>query len=127
MADYPNLPIFRDAYALTLAMYSVTESMPRASKYSLGLDMRRLSGELVDGIVMLNRLATDRSQLFEQAYLNLERLKIHIRLAYDVRSLDVKKYEQLATQCETVGRQLAGWQKWYNESARGRAGQNPPS
>lgn len=49
--------------------------------------------------------------VIEKGIVSLDLLKILIRLAKDIQALDNKKYLQLESSLQEVGRMLGGWRK----------------
>lgn len=111
MAQYNHLPIFQLAYKLTLEIYQITHNFSREYKYTLGQKLKEISADFLDFIVLANSQENKIPSL-KEARLRLERLRIHIRLACDLKIISFKKYELLSRSLEELSKQLAGWQDW---------------
>jgi len=111
MAQYNHLPIFQLGYKITLEIYKTTSRFPREYKYSLGQKLKEISAEFLDFVVIANSLKEKISAL-EQAGARLDRLKIHIRLAYDLKIISLGKYEEIFRSLEELSKQLSGWKEW---------------
>ena len=110
-----NAPvIFRESYDLVLAVYRVVPGFPKSQRFVLG---QRLEGEAVDLLAALieANLVKNKEPALRQASLVLERLRIFLRLAKDLSFLDFKRYEELTTRVDTIGRMLGGWLKWAEQ------------
>lgn len=115
MAQYNHLPIFQLAYKLTLEIYQTTHQFSREYKYTLGQKLKEISAEFLDFIVVANSQENKLSAL-KEARLRLERLRIHIRLACDLKIISLKKYESAFRSLEDLSKQLSGWQEWALKS-----------
>ena len=111
MAKYDHLPIFQCAYALTLEIYKSTHQFPREYKYTLGQKLKEISSDFLDLVILANS-QLDKTAILNEARVILERLKIHIRLACDLKILNLKRYESFARFLEDLSKQLSGWQTW---------------
>ncbi len=111
MAQYNHLPIFQLAYKLTLEIYQTTHQFPREYKYTLGQKLKEISSDFLDFIVLVNS-QENKTPSLKEARLRLERLRIHIRLACDLKILNLKRYESISRSLEDLSKQLSGWQDW---------------
>ncbi|MDD3190782.1 MAG: four helix bundle protein [Candidatus Pacebacteria bacterium] len=118
MAQYNHLPIFQLGYKLTLEIYKTTQRFPREYKYSLGQRLKEISAEFLDYVVIANSLE-DKMPAIKNAELRIERLKIHVRLAYDLKIISLGKYEEVFRSLEDLGKQLSGWKEWAGKSGGG--------
>lgn len=108
---YNHLPIFQLTYTLTLRIYQVTHQFPREHRYTLGQKLKQQSSCLLDSVVKANSQNEKTATLDEMA-LNLEQLRIHLRLANDLKILGLKHFEALARQLEEISKQTDGWRDW---------------
>ena len=61
----------------------------------------------------------DRVAHLRRANLGIEKLRILLRLACDLRLLDLKRYEFAARALDETGRLVGGWIKTHGAAARG--------
>ncbi|MCX6713317.1 MAG: four helix bundle protein [Candidatus Vogelbacteria bacterium] len=108
---YNNLPIFQLTYKLTLEIYKTTRQFPREYRYTLGQKIKLQSSCLMDSVVKANSLDNKTTTLEEMA-ICLEQLRIHLRLACDLKILGLKHFESFARQLEEISTQLIGWLDW---------------
>lgn len=111
MAQYNHLPIFQSAYSLRLEIYQTTHHFSREYKYTLGQQLKEISAECLDFIILANS-QEDKVSSLNEVRLRLEKLRIHIRLSCDLRIISLRKYEFFARSSEELSRQLSGWQDW---------------
>ncbi len=111
MAQYNHLPVFQRAYQLALEVHQAISQFPREHKYALGQKLKDLASELLDLIVEANS-REDKADTLGQAVLKLEQFRIHVRLAFDLRVLGMKRYEAFSRAAEDLSKQLSGWLQW---------------
>ena len=116
MAKYNHLPIFQLAYKLIIEIYKMTHYFPREHKYTLGQKLKETNIEFIDFIILANSQENKTSSL-KEARTTLERLRIYIRMSFDLKIINFKKYEFLSRSFEDLSRQLSGWQEWALKEA----------
>ncbi|MBS0551492.1 MAG: diversity-generating retroelement protein Avd [Proteobacteria bacterium] len=95
-------------YRLLLWLIPTLEKFPRSQKFLLG---DRLQNEALDVLEhLINATYTrDREPQLRAANLGLEKMRFGVRLAKDLRHLDLKAYEHAARSIDEVGRMVGGW------------------
>jgi len=111
MAQYNHLPVFQKTYLLTVEMYGVTSRFPRAYRFTLGEKLKALLSDLLCHIVAANG-QEDKVPSLEKAAVTLEQLRIHVRLASDLKILGLGTYESMSRTLEEISKQLSGWMSW---------------
>ena len=86
------------------------EKFPRAHRFTLG---DRIETKLFDTLEQLLKAAYSRQkrEALQAANLQLEMLRHFWRLAYGIKAIPLKRYEQGAKQMDGLGRQIGGWLK----------------
>jgi len=105
---YTHLPIFKDSYNLSFEVYQRIKEFPREYKYTLGQRLKEKISDFLDDIVKANSLENKLENL-ESAQLKLECLKIHLRLAFDLKIMGKKSFEFVVRKTEIISKQLSGW------------------
>ncbi|MDR3559318.1 MAG: four helix bundle protein [Candidatus Pacebacteria bacterium] len=111
MARYNHLLVFQRSYDLNLEIYRTTHNFPREYKYSLGQKMKEISAELLDWIVVTNS-QKDKTPYFSKIKMQIERLRIQIRVAYDLKIIKSQRLEFLNRIIEEISMQVSGWENW---------------
>lgn len=111
MARYEHIKIFQASYDLNLEIYHTTHNFSREYKYSLGQKLKEISAELLDWIIVTNA-QKDKTPYFSKIKLQIERLRIQIRVAYDLKIITSKRLEFLSRSIENVSIQAGGWEEW---------------
>jgi hypothetical protein len=108
---YSHTPIFQATYILTLAIYKATGNFKKEYKYTLGEQLKLLCHNLLDLIVLAN-ITQEKALELEKLNIKLETLRIHLRLAFDLKAVSAGLLGELNRQIEEIGKQIGGWQKW---------------
>jgi len=70
--------------------------------------------ETTEFIFTASRLSRDQKLPFlQKASAKLDLLKFFMQIAWEIKSLDNKKYIILSEQLNEIGRMLGGWQKQF--------------
>lgn len=92
--------------------YTYRDGIPKKSRYTLGdkIDARFLQ------LIELLQLATYQSPTEKigtlgRALTTLDMLKFMLRVAWEVRVFDEKKYATLSEGIDEAGKQIGGWKK----------------
>ncbi|MFH1255468.1 MAG: diversity-generating retroelement protein Avd [bacterium] len=111
MAQYNHLPIFQSAYRLTLEIYQAVHQFSREYKYNLGQKLKEIISDFLDLVVEANS-KENKIAVLENARSKLEQLRIHLRLACDLKILGLNRYENFSRNLEEISKQLSGWSEW---------------
>lgn len=103
-----DLPIIQKAYNTAIYLIPVLERMPRAHRFTLG---DRIANAVYDFLELLTvaRFTRDKLQMLKEANLLLERLRLLLRLAKDLKAVSIKSYGHATGMMEEVGAMLGGW------------------
>lgn len=111
MARYQHLPIFQAIYDLCLEIHQRVSNFPRVHKYSIGEKLKNISFDLMDSVIKANSVK-DKKVLLQEAESILEKLKIYIRLCFDLKILGRQSFEFLTRKMDEISRQLNKWKEW---------------
>ncbi len=111
MARYNHLPIFKKAYDLCFEVERQVKNFSRDYKYTIGTEIRQLSYEIPALVMVVNKKEDKRKDL-EEIWEKLEKLKLLVRLAFDLKCLrSIKHYERLSLIIVELSKQNEGWLK----------------
>ncbi|MDD2753394.1 MAG: four helix bundle protein [Candidatus Portnoybacteria bacterium] len=86
--------------------------IPKTSRYTLGIKIDGLIIETTEIIFIASRLAKNQKMPFVQkAGAKLDLLKFFVQIAWEIKSLDNKKYIALSERLGEIGKMIGGWQK----------------
>lgn len=92
--------------------YSYRDGIPKRSRYTLGdkIDARFIQVlELLQVASYQN--AIEKLPTLERALSSIDTLKFLLRIAWELRVFDDKKYATLSKDLDEVGRQVGGWRR----------------
>lgn len=83
---------------------------PKPEKHGLGIEIEKNILQILKQLIFSSACEPQlkRSKLPEVS-VNLDLLKILVRLAYDIKAIDLKTYTRLQEKLQKIGRMLGGW------------------
>jgi len=108
-------PILQDVYDLTLELYRLVPTFPKAQRFVLGQRIEHAALELLFGVDAANDKAT-RALALGRASRGLDELRLLLRLATDLQFIPLDRHERLCVGLAAIGKQLGGWQRWATSS-----------
>ena len=111
MARYQHLPVFQAVYDLVIEIHKRVDNFPRIHRYSIGERIKNIGFDLLDLIIKANSVQ-DKAIYLQKAEDVLEKLRIYIRLCFDLKILGGKGLEFFARKVDEIGRQLNKWKEW---------------
>ncbi len=110
-------PIFIKTYDFLLWLIPVTLKFPRSQRFLLA---ERLGKQALDFYDLILDAVIEPAQQAEQlkaADKLLTKIRLYIRLSYDLQCLSQGQFEYAARRLDEIGRLIGGWQK----KSKGRA------
>ena len=121
MATQKESPIFGKTYDFLRWFVPVTLNFPKSQRFVLAQRLQQTALDFYDLIVQAGRGVKVWPSL-RQADVELERLRLAIRLCKDLELLGPRQYRQAAGRVDEIGRLLGGWLKTLKPPAQGAAG-----
>jgi hypothetical protein len=120
MARYEHLPIYREAYDLTVHVEKIVRNFSRYHKYTLGTELRNKTRAALETIIAANN-REDKRELLMGLRHQLESLKVLCRLCHDAEAFGggAKSYLYLAERLTGLARQNEGWLKSAAKAVKG--------
>lgn len=108
MAQYDQLPVYKQSYDLLLELYTLSKNMERDFKFTLGA---KIKNEVTDLIVNVYRANSrvDKAILIANARENIEVVRLLMRLYKDLKQIKTNEYVSVSQKIESVSKQLAAW------------------
>ncbi len=111
-----EIPIFTKLYEFYKNLSVVIPSFPKTKRYTLGQKLDNTSLDILELIITATYLSRDKKlPILQKAGIKLELLKILIRLSYEIKCIDSKKYQQSSLQIIEIGKMLGGWIKTFGK------------
>jgi len=110
--DEFDIPIFKKTYELYKGFYCLRNSISRQDRYTIWQRCENLMLNILEGILSASQLSKlEKLPILEKVSLNLNFLRVFLRLMKEIKSLDTKKYIFLEEDVDEIGRMLGGWIK----------------
>jgi hypothetical protein len=107
-----NTPIILKTYELYKIFYGYLELFPKKDKYTLGAKIENYLLNILELLLLASSSVKDKKlPCLQQANIKFDTLKILIRLAYEIKVLDEKKYLMIQKYIQEIGKMLGGWQR----------------
>ena len=107
-----DIPIFTKLYDFYKKLSQALELFPKSKKYTLGQKIDNIALSLFELVVSAGNSEREKKlPVIEKAIIKLDLLKILIRLAYDTKIYNHRKYLELEEALQEIGRMLGGWKK----------------
>lgn len=109
-----NLSIINKLVTAYKLWHGFLPHIPKTSRYSLGIKIDNLFMETTECIFIASKLNKEQKLPFlQKASAKLDMLKFFLQIAWEIKSLDNKKYITLSEQLNEIGRMLGGWQRQF--------------
>ncbi|MBI4458020.1 four helix bundle protein [Candidatus Uhrbacteria bacterium] len=114
-SDLPILKKLSDVYKL---WHGYLQQLPRLSRYTLGAKIDALAAETVE-LALLAGYASrvQKLPIVQKASTKLDTLKLFLRIAWELKLIDHKKYAALTVPLAEAGKMLGGWLKQLAKEA----------
>lgn len=105
-----NLLIHQKVYDLILYLFPIIDRFPKYEKFAICTQLKNSLLEISKKIIRANKMRNKRSVLYD-IDIEIEQLRLLIRLSHDRKYLAVKSYEETSKRLSEIGRMLGGWIK----------------
>lgn len=106
----PAPPLFVLWYDFTKWLLNKTEKFPRRIRFSFSNRIDNLALNVIEGIVEA-RYSTVKREILRRIDLDMEKLRVLLRMCHDLRYLDTKGYAFASKKINEAGRMVGGWRK----------------
>ena len=109
-----DIPIFHQTYALYKLIDSLSASIPKNKRYTLWARCEKSALAVLEGIITSGHYFESKELLvtLKNMSIELDMLKIFIRLSNETRCIDSKQYLEIETRVLSIGKMLGGWIKF---------------
>ena len=109
-----DMQIFQKMYEFMLWIYPTVNKFPKSEKYVLGERIEKTALNVMEGIITSN-CEFDKKETLKKTNVELEKLRIFIRLAKDQKLMNFKKYELASRMINEIGKMLGGLIKKFGK------------
>ena len=104
---YQDLKAFQETYDLFLWLNNIIEKFPKTKKSVIGKRLEDTNLSLLENLICANKNYNKEAYLRE-ADINLEKLRILVRISKDLKIMDFKKYETAEKKISKIGQLVGG-------------------
>ena len=112
-------PIFVRAFDMMMWLLPATAKFPKEQRFILAQRTQHAAFEFYEAITAASLSKGREKQYLEDADIELQRLRLYLRLSHRLNFLDGRQYEHVFKMIEEIGKLLGGWTK--------KAGSTQPS
>lgn len=108
-----DLIIYQKTYDFLLWLHPVINKFPKSQRFVLGQRVENKTLDLLHSMVVANA-ERDKSATLGLASVELDELRILIRLSKDLHFINIKQYEVAAEKMNEIGKLLYGWMNKFS-------------
>jgi hypothetical protein len=112
----PQSPIFIKTYDFLLWLIPLTLKFPRNQRFLLAERLSKLALDFYDLILDAVLEPECQAERLLAADKLLAKIRLYIRLSYDLQCINQGQFENTARRVEEIGRIMGGWQKSIKEA-----------
>jgi four helix bundle protein len=103
-------PIFVHTYAMLQWLLPHTKSWPRSYRFTLTQELVRSALRLQERLLEAS-LTNQTARHLEQAEVELAKVRLYLRMGYDLHLMSSKQYAHVSEIIGHIGRLLGAWRK----------------
>jgi hypothetical protein len=110
-----DIPLVHKVFELYKLFHGFIVLFPKTEKYSLGIKIENLILDTLE-IILKSAFAQkgEKISFLKQADININILKMLIRLSNEIKSLDNKKYLIFQEKLQEIGKMIGGWTRYLS-------------
>jgi len=113
----PDPPLFVLWYDLSKWLLGKTEKFPRKVRFTFTNRIDNLALDILEGIVEA-RYTVRKTEILRRIDLDMEKLRILLRMCHDQHYLEARGYEYASRQINEAGKMVGGWRR--QQESRGQ-------
>jgi hypothetical protein len=111
----PQSPIFVKTYDFLLWLIPLTLKFPKSQRFLLAERLSRMALDFYDLILDAAMEPQHQAQRLAAADKLLTKVRLYLRLSYDLHCISQGQFEHAARRLDEIGRLVGGWQKKLKE------------
>lgn len=105
-----ELPLFTHWTTFLKWLLQTTEKFPKRIRFTFSQRIENLALDIVEDLVQA-QYSKRKTELLRRINLNLEKLRILVRICFEMRHLSGNQYEYASRQINEAGSMVGGWLK----------------
>jgi len=114
LKEKKDLPIFIRWLDFNKWLLVTLDQFPKKARFNFSDRIVNLSMDVIEGLVEA-RYSKNKFLILNKVNLDLEKIRILMRICFELRYLSKNAYEHSAIQINEVGKMLGGWIKQRNQ------------
>lgn len=106
--SHEELPVFVRWYRFVGWLFNATEKFPKRVRFTLSSRLDNLALEVLENIIEA-AYTRNRTALLRRANLNVEKMRVLMRLCHEQKHLGNRSYEYAVKEMYETGKMLGGW------------------
>ena len=107
-----DIPIFKRSYDLYKTFYVLRQTVSKQDRYTIWQRGENLILDILEGIILAGQTPrVEKLEILEGISLKINVLRVIIRLAKDVKTINNQQYLLLENMVDEIGRMIGGWIK----------------
>ncbi|MFQ5575469.1 MAG: diversity-generating retroelement protein Avd [Anaerolineae bacterium] len=111
MKERPQSPIFTKTYDFLLWIIPLTLKFPKSQRFLLAERLSGMSLNFYDLILSAIMEPRRKPELLDEADRMLTKIRLYIRLSYDLHCMSLGQYEHATRLTDELGRLMGGWKR----------------
>ena len=107
-----DIPIILKTYELYRALHELERTIPKMERFTVWQRAEVVCLDILQGLLSIGYLAPEhRAEALMGFAPSIDMLRVFLRLAFDVKAINQKKYIAIQEPLDEIGRMLGGWIK----------------
>ena len=111
-------PIFAKTYDLLLWLIPLTLKFPKSQRFLLAERLSGMALDFYDRILEAVIEPESQGERLRAADRLLTKIRLYVRLSYDLQCISQGQWEQTARRVDEIGRLIGGWQRKREKDQR---------
>ena len=116
MDDRKQSPIFTRTSDFLLWLMEHTENFPKSERFRMGKRLEDCAFQFYELLILATRSAKRKRQLLLEADVELEKLRLYMRMSQRRKLTNLPQYHFAANALIEIGKLLGGWLKTIPEA-----------
>jgi hypothetical protein len=116
MDERKQSPIFTRTSDFLIWLMEHTEKFPKSERFRMGKKLEECAFEFYELLIVATRSTKRKRQVLVQADVELEKLRLYVRLSQQRKLTNLSQYHFAANALVEIGKLLGGWLKAIPET-----------
>ncbi len=110
-----STPLFKKVYDLYKLLHLYHDKIPKSKRYTIWQKCELSTLDLLESLIATSHVSGEK-RLASLRFMSqkIDLLKVLIRLAKDTQAIDIKKYVNIETVLQEIGKMTGGWIKFVS-------------